>query len=392
MTLFQQSLKQSYLLKLRLTFVSLYHIISAIVETIILGETKVIEKDLEGQFKDVLYRLFSDMGAVGDVQIKMTGANQNRYQPDMLIALKIGKRDYRLAVEVKSIGQPRFIRMAAQQLNEYKASNKEIDYSILAAPYITEDGRQLCRQYDIGCIDLAGNARLKINGLYVDIQGKENPYPTTRGIKSLFTKKSSRAVRVLLADPKKSWYVQDLAKEADLSLGQTSNIKRLLLDEDLVQQDGKSFKLTDSKRLLDTWSQIYSFKDNELIDFYAIEGTKIESKIASFCKESGIRYALALFSGANLVAPFVRYTRSFLYVEDRIPELTSRFELKEVSSGPNITLLKPYDEGVFYGTQEVNGLTVASNIQLYLDLKNYQGRGEEAAQYILDNRLEPAWK
>jgi hypothetical protein len=375
-----------------LTFVSLLLIISANVETTKSGETKMIKNELEIQFRDVLYRLFSEMGVVGNVQIKMTDDNQGQYQPDMLITLNIGKREYQVAVEVKSIGQPRFIRMAAQQLNEYKVSNREIDYSILAAPYITEDGRQLCRQYNIGCIDLAGNARLKFNRLYVDIQGKENPHPTTRGIKSLFTKKSSRAMRVLLADSKKSWYVQDLAKEADLSLGQTSNIKRLLLDEDLVQQEGKSFKLTDPRRLLDAWSQIYSFKDNELIDFYAIEGTKIESKIASFCKESGIRYALALFSGANLVAPFVRYTRSFLYVEDRIPELTSRFELKEVTSGPNITLLKPYDEGVFYGAQEVNGLTVASNIQLYLDLKNYQGRGEEAAKYIMDNRLEPAWK
>jgi hypothetical protein len=125
------------------------------------GETKMIENELEGQFRDVLYRLFSEMDAVGNVQIKMTGANQGQYQPDMLINLSIGKREYQVAVEVKSIGQPRFIRMAAQQLNEYKASNKEIDYSILAAPYITDDGRQLCRQYNIGCVDLAGNARLK---------------------------------------------------------------------------------------------------------------------------------------------------------------------------------------------------------------------------------------
>jgi hypothetical protein len=74
-------------------------------------------------------------------------------------------------------------------------------------------------------------------------------------------------MRALLAAPKKPWYVQDLAKESNLSLGQTSNIKQLLLDEDLIREDGKSFKLTDPKRLLDAWSQNYSFKDNELLDF-----------------------------------------------------------------------------------------------------------------------------
>ena len=55
-------------------------------------------------------------------------------------------------------------------------------------------------------------------------------------------------------------------------------------------------------------------------------------------------------------------------------------------------MLKPYDKGVFYGVQDVNGVSVVSDVQLYLDLKKYRGRGEEAAGYILDNRLRPAWQ
>ena len=162
--------------------------------------------------------------------------------------------------------------------------------------------------------------------------------------------------------------------------------------EDLLQEEGKSFRLADPQRLLDAWTRNYSFRDNESCDFYAIEGTQIERKLASYCKEAGISYALALFSGANLVAPFVRYNRSFVYVEDKMSEIAGQLGLKEVMSGPSITLLKPYDKGVFYGAREVNGLSVVSDIQLYLDLKNYQGRGEEAAQYILENRLKPAWQ
>jgi hypothetical protein len=350
------------------------------------------ERDLEVKFKNIIYQLFNEVSSVETVQVEPSIGNQNQHRPDMLVKVKTGKREYRIVVEIKSIGQPRFIRLAAQQLKEYLASSNDVSYGILASPFISEEGRQLCRKYGIGCIDLAGNARLEFNGLYIDIQGRENPSPTTRGVKSLFSRKSSRVVRVLLTEPKKLWFVQDLAREANLSLGQTSNIKRLLIDEDLVQEKGKSFRLADPQRLLDSWTQNYSFKDNESVDFYAIEGTQVERKIAYFCKTTGINYGLALFSGANLVAPFVRYKRSFVYVENKISEIAGQIGLKEVTSGPNVTLLKPYDEGVFYGTKEINGLNVVSDVQLYLDLKNYQGRGEEAAQYILENRMKPAWQ
>jgi hypothetical protein len=350
------------------------------------------EKDLESKFINIIYQVFNEVGSVDAVQVEPSIGNHNQYHPDMFVTIKTGKRKYRIVVEIKSIGQPRFIRLAAQQLKEYLVYDKDVTYGILASPYISEEGRQLCKKYDIGCIDLAGNTRLAFNSLYIDIQGRENPFPTTRGIKSLFSRKSSRVVRVLLAEPTRPWYVQNLAIEANLSLGQTSNLKRLLINEDLVREEGKAFRLTDPQRLLDSWTRNYSFRDNESVDFYAIEGTQVERKIASFCKTTGINYGLALFSGANLIAPFVRYSRSFVYVEDKISEIAGQLGLKEVTSGPNITLLKAYDEGVFYGTREINGLDVVSDVQLYLDLKNYQGRGEEAAQYILENRMKPAWQ
>lgn len=65
--------------------------------------------------------------------------------------------------------------------------------------------------------------------------------------------------------------------------------------------------------------------------------------------------------------------------------------LKEVTSGPNVSVLEPYDEGVFYGLQEIDGTNVVSDIQLYLDLKNYKGRGEEAAEFLYEQRLRKLW-
>ncbi len=65
--------------------------------------------------------------------------------------------------------------------------------------------------------------------------------------------------------------------------------------------------------------------------------------------------------------------------------------LKNVSTGPNVTLLEPYDEGVFYKTTYYGQFPVVSPVQLYLDLNGYKGRGEEAAQFLYEQRIEPLW-
>jgi hypothetical protein len=59
--------------------------------------------------------------------------------------------------------------------------------------------------------------------------------------------------------------------------------------------------------------------------------------------------------------------------------LVDRLRLKPVSSGANVTLIEPYDEGVLYGAREIERAPVVSPVQLYLDLTKTKGRGEEAA-------------
>ena len=49
-----------------------------------------------------------------------------------------------------------------------------------------------------------------------------------------------------------------------------------------------------------------------------------------------------------------------------------------------------YDEGVFYGVNQVDGVNVVSKVQLYIDLFNYPARGEEAAEIVL-RALEKEW-
>ncbi len=57
-----------------------------------------------------------------------------------------------------------------------------------------------------------------------------------------------------------------------------------------------------------------------------------------------------------------------------------------------LSLVEPYDDGVFYAVREVDGLGVASPVQLYLDLQAARGRGEEAANAVLEQAIKPSWQ
>jgi len=70
-----------------------------------------------------------------------------------------------------------------------------------------------------------------------------------------------------------------------------------------------------------------------------------------------------------------------------VTRVARELDLKPVPKGGNVKLVIPYDEGVFYGSQVVDGVTVVSDVQLYVDLYNYPSRGEEAAQYLYDRIL-----
>ncbi len=86
----------------------------------------------------------------------------------------------------------------------------------------------------------------------------------------------------------------------------------------------------------------------------------------------------------------MRYQRVFAYVQN-IQSVADALSLKPVESGANVTLMEPYDDGVYQDAREVDGVLLTSPTQTLLDLASIKGRGEEAADAILRDVLEPTW-
>ncbi len=68
-------------------------------------------------------------------------------------------------------------------------------------------------------------------------------------------------------------------------------------------------------------------------------------------------------------------------------------EAKPVDSGENLVVRIPHDDGVFYLREAATGRLSSTNpVQTYVDLCHCGGRGEEAAEALLEQNLKRAWK
>ncbi|HAS28076.1 MAG TPA: hypothetical protein DCR59_02635 [Dehalococcoidia bacterium] len=342
------------------------------------------------KIKDELEHILSAVPFI-KVNESLLEASLGNVRVDLEVKFKINGRLLSLLIEIKSLGEPRIIRTAIQQLREY-SNLIENAYPMVAAPYISEDTANLCKQNKVGYIDLAGNCFLTFDRVYIERKYYPNPIVEKRRVRSIFSPKSSRILRVLFSNPqRRPWGVWELAKESNVSIGLVSKVKERLLDLEYISGD-KYLALTRPIELLEEWAKNYSFRKNKIYDYFSFDNIRdIEQKLSQYCRQQQIPYALTLFSGAALVAPFSRYTRGFAYVGKNISEVVDQLGLKEVSSGPNFTILEPYDEGVFYGSNETHDMKVVSDVQLYLDLISFKGRGEESAKFLLEQRIKPKW-
>ncbi len=348
-----------------------------------------ILKDTKGRLRD----LIDQVPFVQSKRWKEQARKRTNDEIDLTVDLVTRGKAWRLLVEAKASGEPRIVRGGVQQIRQaQRAQGRKRTYGVLATSYIGPDSQKICKEAEIGFIDLAGNCRLVFDQVFIERLGAPNPAIERRPLRSIFTPKGGRILRALLEAPKKPWKVQDLAREARVSLGLTAKVKQRLLDLEFARDEKDGLLLVRAEDLIRQWGGAYSFRKNNVLDCYgAGDVSTLERQLSDYCRRFNVRYGLALFSGAARVAPFTRYARGFAYVQKDLAAVAKDLGWKPVPSGANFTLLNPFDEGLWYGTRETNGEVIVSDVQLYLDLVTYEGRGEEAANTILEQNLRPLW-
>lgn len=293
-------------------------------------------------------------------------------------------------------------------------------YPIIISSFLSDESIKIFEGAGVGCADLSGNIFFSFESIFVSnicrYIGSERPSSTPG---SIYSAKASRGLRKILMNPfkKGGYFVKDIANIDGLkiSTGLASIIKQELLSEDLIEVYKKSFFIKDPEKILETWSEKYSYKNNK-VHYFDIPGSLLTPSLIQGYKDwhddnryafTPTRYALTLFSGASMILGTEYGYKNeegneviFFYLDGDISELAEEFGLVKVTrpkvGKATLVVLEPYDEGVFLDSREIkdkNGesITVVSPIQLYLDLNSHKD-GKEIAKKLFNERIKPEWE
>ncbi len=349
---------------------------------------KNIENNIEDSAKDALFACLSKIPFLKITDIKEDEYRSNNIEADLAIKIQLPDTVISLIGEIKNSGQPRLAREAVNQMLRYKDKLANA-YFVFIAPYISPKAADICVSEGVGYLDLSGNCLLSFDKIFIEKKDYPNQFKEKRIFRSLYTPKAERILRVLLCNPGRNWKIKELADESGISLGQASNVKKILYDREFISGERGGFSLEDPASLLREWAENYDYRKNRIQEYYSLKSIPdIEKLFSEFCIKNEIKYALTGFSGAARIALAIRYNKAMIYVSDFTEELLSDIPVKEVSSGGNLLLFTPYDDGVFYGSSKVDDIQIASKVQLYLDLHGFRGRGEEAAEMLYERIVE----
>ncbi len=308
-----------------------------------------------------------------------------------------------LWVDCRSDPRPSRFPYVAIEREFEKESTKVVRASVFAAPYISPRMAGICEDHGWSWFDLAGNCKITVpTFLHIERHGNKPAHQPHRPLANLGTPETGRVIRVLLAPENAGfrWTQRRMQVEClpNVSLGLVNKVVRHLSDEAFIEEyDDGGFKLRDPLRLLFAWREAYRFDRHQRRGYFTLlKGNELRNALARLSAQTSFA-VYAAFSAADFQAPHVRQPKTWLYVrESEVPKFARLAGAKPVESGENVIVLIPDDEGVFSfpdgGRSGESRMRCTNAVQTYVDLYHAGGRGEEAAEALLEQRLKPQWK
>jgi hypothetical protein len=358
-----------------------------------------LERELEARLRSLLEGI---PGFGSGVKVSRSPAAHG--QPfDIMGELEIPRTKDRIElwVECKSLPRPSqfpFVNLHNRMLAD---GSRKTRVPVLAAPYISPRMAELCEKHGWSWYDAAGNCRLVVPGcIYIERRGSEPVHQRPKPKANLGSAASAQVLRTLLVSEHtgKRWTQTRLQKDCEpgVSIGLVNKVVTHLREEAWLQSeaDGRFF-VPDPAGLIQAWSKAYRFdRQRQLSYFTLLKGDELEYQLGTLTNSKG-KAAYAVFSAAEFEAPYVRQNKTWLYVNDAaLDDFEEMVRAKRVDSGANIVVLIPEDDGVFYENQFRMGRSLGRTnpVQTWLDLKHAGGRGEEAAEAIMEQCLKPGWR
>jgi hypothetical protein len=374
--------------------------------------------------------------------VSISGVQEQPEQPfDVSFELRSGPTLIQVLGEIKPTFSPRSLEQIAPWIQRLKSLRPDVVVAVIA-PALSPPAQAFCIQSGVDFMDLAGNILVNVPGKLTlqrsGMRSRDMEVPALGGERAInvFSGRSSRVLRVLLEKPRASsltiisrkleaeasnlpvsrqglWSVtmisRELARETArlrqmtpaapldfaISLGSVSKAVASLEDQLLVRRRGGDVLVPEPSRVLLEWAQKYKerYRWRLRSSFQTSNpfGGDLQGISSGIDRLAPGGYAFTGAMAASVEAPFVDVDTVDIFLMSREGDVKLRNLKSQVSVGPTLRFIYPYDDGVFMYSKQVGKALVVSGVQAYLDLYARGGRDLKQAEVLLSGSIQRRW-
>jgi hypothetical protein len=267
---------------------------------------------------------------------------------------------------------------------------------LLMAESISQGAKDLLKAEQVGYFDSGGSLYLPAVGAYIFI---DRPLPKAFGavVRSLFSGRRAQVLQTLLLEHRTWFGVKVLAERSQVSKATASQVLSELDRFEWTRTRGlgpnKERMLQEPAALLDAWvNQVTSARPVALRRYY-VPGLKADTlvgRLGQVCASHEVDYAITHEAAAQRYAPFltnISQVRCRMLSGPKAEDAIQALRARGVSEGANLAIIEAAGPGDLLFRDQVEGIWLASPIQVYLDLLSGEGRAKEMAGHLRRERI-----
>ncbi|RRD41470.1 hypothetical protein EII18_09140 [Comamonadaceae bacterium OH3737_COT-264] len=319
---------------------------------------------------------------------------------DARLELHLAGQSLLLLLAVRKAVFPRDVRQLIWQLQATSHGTPTAQGAnalpLLIAQSISPGAKETLRSQRVGYYDSGGSLYLCAPGVYVYID-KPPPKSLAKTVRALFAGRRAQVLHALLMQPQAWFGVTELAQQAMVSTATASQVLGELERLDWLavrgQGPGKQRQLREPTALLDAWAKQLAILPAQAVRRYYVPGAKADTlatRLGRVCHAYQAPYAITHEAAAQRLAPFLSHVPQ---VRVRLPSGASadaalaELGARPVHEGANLGIIETQPPGELLFSQHIDGLWLASPIQIYLDLLRGEGRAKEMAEHFRQERI-----
>jgi len=307
-------------------------------------------------------------------------------RPDALIEIDVPTQAEQYAVEVKNLDRFEILH----QLRAFWPRQAK-PALLIAAPYITAQVAERCREMDLYFADAAGNAYLKAPGLHVYVTGKRKPDDLRNTEQGKITNPAGlRVVFALLCKPEllNATY-REIAAAARVALGTVGPVMKELETRrhiTPVTEGGRAprRRFLEPRRLVQDWVAVYPTVLRPKLNI-----RRFRAQRAGWTRGLDLQPYHAFWGGevaANRLLHHLEPQTATIYARDTPKALIAEYKMRADVNGDVEILDAFWNPNLVLKVDDL-----VPPILAYADLTTTtDGRDLEAARMIYDQYIEPA--